>query len=383
MRVELGRAVRARPGRPARARRRRRRCASSTSRPAVEQADRRRGGGGTASSAPTRLAVEDGAFAEHGSRSGGAALLQLGKAAGAATSRAAAAAAARPATTTRAGPTSWSRRRPRAWPAREFRGHARPARAQFCPVQDVAARSSPRGRAVTAMTDALLGADRTAPTAPRQPGADRPPPSSARSSRRRCARCSSSPAPARARPRRWPRAWSGWSPTATSSPTRCSGLTFTRKAASELAERIGHAAAPARATRASGRPAATRTAPRCSAACPTVSTYHSYAGRLVREHALRLGHRAGVAAAHRGRGLAVRRTRWSRRYDGADGRRRHRPSRPSPRRSSTLAGEMAEHLRRPGRRRGATSTRSRPRSLALPKGVDRAADLPDGGPRTP
>ena len=61
---------------------------------------------------------------------------------------------------------------------------------------------------------------RSAPRALGQP--TRPPTSRPRSSRRRCGRCSSSPAPARARPRRWPRASSGWSPTASSSPTRCS-----------------------------------------------------------------------------------------------------------------------------------------------------------------
>ena len=50
-------------------------CASSTSRPA-EQADARTRCGGTASSAPTRSPSSSGAFAEHGSRSAGAALLQ-------------------------------------------------------------------------------------------------------------------------------------------------------------------------------------------------------------------------------------------------------------------------------------------------------------------
>ena len=48
-----------------------------------------------------------------------------------------------------------------------------------------------------------------------------------------------------------------------------------------------------------------------------------------------------------------------------------------------LAGEMAEHLLGAGRRRGATSTRSRPASLALPKGASRAGDLPTARSRTP
>ncbi len=47
-------------------------------------------------------------------------------------------------------------------------------------------------------------------------------PSSPRSSPRRSSRCWWSPAPARARPRRWRPGWSGWSPTATPRPTRSS-----------------------------------------------------------------------------------------------------------------------------------------------------------------
>ena len=47
--------------------------------------------------------------------------------------------------------------------------------------------------------------------------------SRSRSSRRRPRRCWWSPARARARPRRWPRGWSGWSPTGTPRRTRCSG----------------------------------------------------------------------------------------------------------------------------------------------------------------
>ncbi|WP_114201273.1 ATP-dependent helicase [Janibacter anophelis] len=71
-------------------------------------------------------------------------------------------------------------------------------------------------------------------------------------------------------------------------PDQVLGLTFTRKAAGELAERVGRRLAtleqagvwsPAEGEDADGLGGA-----------PTVSTYHSYAGRLVREGALRLGY---------------------------------------------------------------------------------------------
>ncbi|WP_168581991.1 ATP-dependent helicase [Gephyromycinifex aptenodytis] len=69
------------------------------------------------------------------------------------------------------------------------------------------------------------------------------------------------------------------------SPDEILGLTFTRKAAGELAERIG-----GRLRRL--RQAGLWTPPEDGAdefAEPTVSTYHAYAGRLVQEHGLRLG----------------------------------------------------------------------------------------------
>ena len=71
-------------------------------------------------------------------------------------------------------------------------------------------------------------------------------------------------------------------------PEQVLGLTFTRKAAGELAERVGRRLAtlesaglwsPPQESEADGLGGA-----------PTISTYHAYAGRLVREGALRLGY---------------------------------------------------------------------------------------------
>ncbi|HEY3436559.1 MAG TPA: ATP-dependent DNA helicase [Actinotalea sp.] len=67
-------------------------------------------------------------------------------------------------------------------------------------------------------------------------------------------------------------------------PDRVLGLTFTRKAAGELSERIRRRLRSLRAARAR------RGDPHPSAlVAPTVSTYNAYAAGLVRDHALRLG----------------------------------------------------------------------------------------------
>lgn len=121
------------------------------------------------------------------------------------------------------------------------------------------------------------------------------------------------------------------------------GLTFTRKAATELADRIGKRLAQLRRV-GLWTPQEVDGAPSLGATV-SVSTYHSYAGRLVREHGLRLGYESDArllseAAAWQTAHEAVVR------YDG--------PMDEVDKAESTvtaavvdLAGEMAEHLQTP------------------------------------
>jgi DNA helicase-2/ATP-dependent DNA helicase PcrA len=68
-------------------------------------------------------------------------------------------------------------------------------------------------------------------------------------------------------------------------PEEILGLTFTRKAAGELVERVGRRL---RALRASGMLAEAETVTEVPAV-PTIATYNSYAASLVRDHGLRVG----------------------------------------------------------------------------------------------
>ncbi len=110
-----------------------------------------------------------------------------------------------------------------------------------------------------------------------------------RSSRRRSRRRWSSPAPARARPRRWPPAWSGSSRTGWSRPTQCS-------ASRSPARRLPNSAAGSvvgwrsGASWSSATARTSRTAlPCCSPGSRRCSPTPPTPGRLVAEHALRIG----------------------------------------------------------------------------------------------
>ena len=128
-------------------------------------------------------------------------------------------------------------------------------------------------------------------------------------------------------------------------PDQVLGLTFTRKAATELAERIGRRLrrleragiwTPRQLDEAGAEPLG---------GIPVVSTYHAYAGRLVREHALRLGYEPesrllSEAAAWQYANEVVSR------YDG-DVADIISAESTVTQAVVSLAGELAEHLREP------------------------------------
>ena len=234
---------------------------------------------------------------------------------------------------------------------RRVRGDAR-ARAAPLPGQD-SCPALPEGRRRDC--DCTRPTRRASTLADGARAARRRPPSSWPSSRRRCARCSSWPAPGRARPRRWPRASSGWSPTASSTrPGARSHLHPQGRGRARRAHRPRACAALREAGIWTPRPGRGRRRA-CSTACPPCRPTTRMPGGSCASTRCGWG-RARAPAAHRGGRVAVRarggRVAGTAPMDGVDKaestvierrrRPRRRDGRAPRRRRTTSAGYLDE-----------------------------------------
>ncbi|WP_409483606.1 ATP-dependent helicase [Arsenicicoccus dermatophilus] len=127
-------------------------------------------------------------------------------------------------------------------------------------------------------------------------------------------------------------------------PHEVLGLTFTRKAAGELAERIGR-----RLRQLAAAGLWTGADLEEGDLAPVVSTYHAYAGRLVAEHGLRLGYEPGARLLSEASAWQLAHEVVSA-YTGPLDRIARDAGRPVPAVSTvvdavlTLSGQLAEHL---------------------------------------
>ena len=153
-------------------------------------------------------------------------------------------------------------------------------------------------------------------------------------------------------------------------PDQVLGLTFTRKAAAELGARVRHRLAQWRRVVERDRPDDIEHLALLQSGEPTVLTYAAYAGRLVGEHALRVGARARRPAAVAGPAVAARRHRGA----------------PVARRAARVQGDRVARAlgdrdvrpvrrppRRPGRRRAVLRRRARRSSSRCRSARARAA----------
>ncbi|MGH8968501.1 MAG: ATP-dependent helicase [Actinomycetes bacterium] len=156
-------------------------------------------------------------------------------------------------------------------------------------------------------------------------------------------------------------------------PHRVLGLTFTRKAAAELGERVRRMLRRLRAEHDRAPFLTDGVAAALAAGEPTVSTYHSYAASLVGEHALRIGlepttRLVGEAISWQYSSLVVESHAGP--MDAVD-----RAASTVTGDVLTLAGELSEHLRDPDEIRALTQV-ARAHLTALPRAADQKGASP-------